>query len=102
MTPPDWARQRVAKTTTGYNWNGRIRKSQVDLRAIAARLLRLEHARAVKIVRKYTKRAERTWRAANPKEPPEFTHRQVHVLIEQVCYEIETALQRGRTQKGTR
>ena len=90
MTPPDWARQRVAKTTTGYNWNGRIRKSQVDLRAIAARLLRLEHARGMKVVKKFQK----TVSGLSDCEAKRFA--------ELILRDLLTALQRGRTNKKGR
>lgn len=57
MTPRTWAEDKVAKAVTGYQWNGRIRKSTVTLPAIAAKLLLAEHARAVRIVKRLKRKA---------------------------------------------
>ncbi len=84
MTPRTWAEDKVAKAVTGYQWNGRIRKSTVTLPAIAAKLLQAEHARSVRVVKRFIRQyaADRD-------------------LIERtVAQNILSALQRGRTGRG--
>lgn len=52
MARREWADKIVKQEMTGYHWNARIRKSTVILPDIAAKLLRKERARAVRIVKK--------------------------------------------------
>lgn len=52
-----WAEDKVASAVTGYQWNGRTRKSLVTLPAIAAKLLHQEHDRAVRIVKRLKQKA---------------------------------------------
>ena len=52
MARREWADKIVKQEMTGYHWNARIRKSTVILPDIAAKLLRKEHARAVRIVKR--------------------------------------------------
>ena len=58
--------------------------------------LKHEHARAVRIVKRYLNRSTRVYKAADAKASPDFNHYEVHFLIEQVCWEILDALQKGR------
>ena len=51
MTRAAWAERKVEQATTGYSWNARIRKSTVILPSIAAKLIRAEHRRAVRVVK---------------------------------------------------
>ena len=59
MARREWAGKIVKQEMTGYHWNARIRKSTVLLPDIAAKLLVKEHARAVRIVKRLQKNAER-------------------------------------------
>ena len=59
MAPREWADKIVKQEMTGYHWNACIRKSTVILPDIAAKLLVKEHARAVRIVKRLQKNAER-------------------------------------------
>ena len=86
MTPRTWAEEMVAKAVTGYQWNGRIRKSTVILPAIAAKLLQAEHARAVRIVKRHIKHMA----GATPY--------QWEKGYQAACNNILAALQRGRTR----
>ena len=75
--------KRIAKLT-------RTREQIAGLAALA------EHARAVRIVKRYLNRSTRVYKAADAKASPDFNHYEVHFLIEQVCWEILDALQKGR------
>ena len=59
MARHEWADKIVKQEMTGYHWNARIKKSTVILPDIAAKLLVKEHARAVRIVKRLQKNAER-------------------------------------------
>ena len=59
MARREWADKIVKQEMTGYHWNARIKKSTVILPDIAAKLLVKEHARAVRIVKRLQKNAER-------------------------------------------
>ena len=59
MARREWADKIVKQEMTGYHWNARIRKSTVILPDIAAKLLVKEHERAVRIVKRLQKNAER-------------------------------------------
>ena len=91
MTDAGWAEKKVNKA-----WHSH----RGGLTDYASKLLRKEHARSVRIVKRFIKRAQDTYRQADKNENPSFTHHEVHVFIEQVCWEIHDALQRGRGGKG--
>ena len=88
MTPRTWAEDKLAKAVTGYHWNGRRRKSTVTLPSIAAKLLLNEHARSVRIVKRYIKHMA----GATPYEWEKG--------YQSACNDILAALQRGRTGRG--
>lgn len=102
MTPPDWASQRVNKALENLG---------CACKTCAAphytRLLRQEHARAVKVVKK---ELPDTWLhplltgpdALLPKGGAPITSLHVATLLHQIRKNVLAALQRGRTQKGTR
>lgn len=84
MARREWADTIVANAMDGYQWNARKRKSPVNLPAVAVKLLRKEHQRAVRIV----KRLERE---AIDRQEPDCTR----------CYldgvrDVLAALQKGR------
>lgn len=87
MTPRTWAEAKVAKAVTGYQWNGRIRKSTVTLPAIAAKLLLAEHQRAVRIIKAEIKRVKLDQHSLD-------AHTKGHVL--DALENVLAALERGR------
>lgn len=105
MTPRTWAEDKVAKAVTGYQWNGRIRKSTVTLPAIAAKLLQAEHARAVRIVKRTMPDSWLHQYLTGPKAllPPighPITPKHIENLLQALKRDILAALQRGRTGRG--
>jgi len=92
MTPPDWASQRVSKAAMLSIKDGYIAEHRV------ARLLRLEHARAVRIIKKEIA----MWKRAHDETPRSSLRRSSYEEMFKVLQFALTALQRGRTQKGTR
>lgn len=88
MTDAGWAEKVVAGKATGYNWNGRIRKSTVILPGIAAKLLKAEHARAVRICRQARMLKFHGLRDTDTNEWLDG--------YEAACCDILAALQRGR------
>lgn len=87
MTDAGWAEKKMAEKVTGYHWNGRIRKSTVILPSIAAKLLKAEHARSVRIVKAEIKRVKLSQN--------EFTPTQ-KMRVEETLDRLLAALQRGR------
>ena len=74
----------------------RIAKLKRTREQIAGLAALAEHARAVRIVKRYLNRSTRVYKAADAKASPDFNHYEVHFLIEHVCWEILDALQKGR------
>jgi len=81
MTDAGWAEKKMAEKVTGYHWNGRIRKSTVILPSIAAKLLKAEHARSVRIVKRQIQYGRDNW---------------LSDAYVKACEDILAALQRGR------
>lgn len=90
LTPRTWAEKKVAKAVTGYQWNGRIRKSTVTLPAIAVKLLLAEHQRAVRIVKAEIERV---------KKDQHTYHSEERCLILGSLETVLAALERGRTTR---
>ena len=88
MTPPDWASKKALKV-----WHSH----RGGLSDYGARLLRLEHARAVRTV----KRRLEALKGQREVATTEYAVDGLRLIIEEVEH-LLTALQRGRTQKGTR
>ena len=93
MTPPDWASQRVEKVSSD-GFSGDAWAVRADE---CARLLRLEHARAVRTV----KRRLEALKGQREVATTEYAVDGLRLIIEEVEH-LLTDLQRGRTQKGTR
>ena len=96
MTEAGWAEKKVAEKATGYHWNGRIRKSTVILPGIAAKLLKAEHARAIRIVKAVVKHAVHM-------EQKTKLNRELNAYWQgklDGAENILAALQRGRGGKG--
>ena len=74
----------------------RIAKLKRTREQIAGLAALAEHARGVRIVKRYLNRSTRVYKAADAKASPDFNHYEVHFLIEHVCWEILDALQKGR------
>lgn len=97
---PDWADDVVTKAIDGYQWNGRKRKSPICLREIAAKILRAERARAVRVVEKAF---PDTWlhpyltgsNALLPHNSP-ITPKHVENLLKQVKADILAKLKEGK------
>ena len=85
MARREWADKIVKQEMTGYHWNARIRKSTVILPDIAAKLLRKEHAMAVRIVQKIKRRH------SNAQEDAIYSHG-----FTKACEDILKALKEGR------
>ncbi len=88
MARREWADKIVKQEMTGYHWNARIRKSTVILPDIAAKLLRKEHARAVRIVRKA--------KALQLRELRDTDTNEFLGGYEAACVDILAALSKGR------
>jgi len=98
MTPSDWASQRVAGKVCdacGPLTDGDTDQTPVIHVGVAARLLRLEHARAVRIINRLKQRAYLYFVEET------FDADQFDAYIAALD-DVKAALQRGRTQKGTR
>mgnify|MGYP003533041531 CR=1 FL=1 len=91
MTPPDWASKKVRKISMGA-WLSKEKGHAVGEHD-AARLLRLEHARAVREIKRLKQNAYFVEKS--------FDDDQFDAYIAALD-DVKTALQRGRTQKGTR
>jgi hypothetical protein len=99
MTTRTWAEDKVAKAVTGYQWNGRIRKSTVTLPAIAAKLLQAEHARAVRIVKRHMDIQKSKLELAAQKG--RVSDERLYVFALAQLETVMAALQRGRTTRRT-
>ena len=88
MARREWAEQWAFDASEGDT-------AQIRM-TVAAKRLQAEHARAVRIVKRYLNRSTRVYKAADAKASPDFNHYEVHFLIEHVCWEILDALQKGR------
>ena len=92
MARREWAEKEVTKRLSD-GWSG---DALVMGRNEAMDMLIKQHARAVRIVKRYLNRSTRVYKAADAKASPDFNHYEVHFLIEHVCWEILDALQKGR------
>lgn len=97
MTPRTWAEKEVAKAVTGYQWNGRIRKSTVTLPAIAVKLLLAEHQRAVRIVKRAIAAQKRNIELTLQRGHE--NNGRLHVFALAQLEAILAALERGRTTR---
>jgi hypothetical protein len=57
---------------------------------------------AIRVVEKYRRRARRIYKASNKHEAPSFTHYELHLLMEQLCYEIIGAIRGEHPAPGRR
>ena len=92
MARREWADKLVER----YSFYANATDREFVISLAASLLLRKEHARAVRIVKRYLNRSTRVYKAADAKASPDFNHYEVHFLIEHVCWEILDALQKGR------
>lgn len=91
MTRQGWAEKVVAGKATGYNWNGRIRKSTVILPGIAAKLLKAEHARAVRMVKRQLDLFQRQREVEKDEHMRDLLAGSIFA-----CVDLLESLQRGR------